>query len=367
MRANSSLALLALLMVAAGPHASTRGDEVGFSDIDVRLASYEESPAAAADSVHAAFLSDSEAPQTGARLVTYHRPLNGLMSGRGDQCPECALGGAWQFGPSSNCGTDCGYDTPDACSSCGSSEQTSCGCNESNLPSLCDICDIERRLLYGEVQIMWLRTHLMEDALGKLSEQYKFSPRVVVGYEDPCGIGARLRYWHYDHTTETLDNNDFLNFRFDVVDAEVTSRFAVRKTDLVVSGGFRWADIEASLNDEAVSTGMPGLTFAADLRTQICGGCSSQWAGVAGGRWSTLGGDWEGSSSSIIEPVRDDNMVVQELYAGVEYTCCTQKGHNIYARLTFEIQNWHSDAAAQLAGTDSIGFVGPGVHVGASY
>ena len=36
------------------------------------------------------------------------------------------------------------------------------------------------------------------------------------------------------------------------------------------------------------------------------------------------------------------------------------------ARFAFEMQNWHSDALAQSS-TDSIGFIGPGVHVGAEF
>jgi hypothetical protein len=228
--------------------------------------------------------------------------------------------------------------------------------------------DIRRRQVYAEVQVIWMRAHLMEDAIGKLSEQYKFSPRLVMGYEDPCGIGARLRYWHYDHTTEILGTNDDITFQFGVADIEVTSRFAIRKTDVVISGGGRWASIDVGLNDDFVNTDMMmGLTVAADVRTQICGGCNKQWAGIAGGRWSTLGGNWEGSGQGFVPSVRDDNIVVQELYGGVEYMCCTKRGRILYARLTFEIQNWHSDAAAQLAGTDSIGFVGPGIHVGGSF
>jgi hypothetical protein len=129
----------------------------------------------------------------------------------------------------------------------------------------------------------------------------------------------------------------------------------------------RWAEIELGVDGDSTSTGAPGLTFGGDGRIEVCRQCNSQWAGIGGARWTVLGGDWEGSSDGFVPPVRDDNMVVQEIYGGVEYMRQTSAGHTLFARLTFEIQNWHSDAMSQLSGTDSIGFIGPGVHAGATF
>jgi hypothetical protein len=228
-----------------------------------------------------------------------------------------------------------------------------------------DSCEGPGSVYYAEVEVMWLRAHLLEDAVGKLSEQYKWSPRVVAGYENAQGIGARGRWWHYGHETPILSGDD-IRFRFDVIDAEGTARFAMKKADLVVSAGARWADIEVEFDDDAISTGAIGLTAAADVRREICAGCNSQWAAIGGIRLSTLGGDWDGSGG-FIDDVRDDNIVCQELYAGFEYTQRTKAGHDIFMRLTFEMQNWHSDAFSQDAGADSVGFVGPGAHLGASF
>ena len=57
---------------------------------------------------------------------------------------------------------------------------------------------------------------------------------------------------------------------------------------------------------------------------------------------------------------------MEELYGGVEYIR-TYRDYDLYARLKFEIQNWHSDAVAQESGTDSIGFVGPGIELGTMF
>jgi hypothetical protein len=157
-----------------------------------------------------------------------------------------------------------------------------------------------------------------------------------------------------------------IRFEFDVFDLEATSRFRTRRSELVVGGGFRFANVEVVYDDEPVSNDMPGLTFAIDARTHLCGDCRSEWSAVYGGRISLLGGDWEGSEDALIAPVRDDNLVTQELYGGVEYVhrfpSC-----NMFGRLVFEMQNWHSDAMAESAGADSIGLVGPGIHAGATF
>jgi hypothetical protein len=250
----------------------------------------------------------------------------------------------------------------DGCATCPAG--SACGCE---MCQLNQSCEGPGSVYYAEVQTLFLRAHVLEDAVGKLSEQYDWSPRLVAGYENAHGVGARGRWWHYSQETPILGSGDDIKFQFDTIDLEATARFAMRKADLVVSGGARWANIDIEIDGDSISTGAPGLTFAADLRTEVCSGCNSQWAVIGGGRISTLGGDWEGSSSGLISRVRDDNIVVQEIYGGFEYTRCTKAGHSLFARLTFEIQNWHSDALAQDAGADSIGFVGPGFHAGASF
>jgi hypothetical protein len=77
-----------------------------------------------------------------------------------------------------------------------------------------------------------------------------------------------------------------------------------------------------------------------------------------------LGGDWEGDDNDLVEEVRDDNMVVQELYAGVEWACCGG-ACNWYARGVFEMQSWRSDALDE--NDASINFVGPAIHGGVTF
>jgi hypothetical protein len=256
------------------------------------------------------------------------------------------------------------YDDAGCCDG-GCCNPAGCNCGEH---CCCGNCGNQRAgMYYSEVQLMFMRAHVLEESLGKLSERYEFSPRFIVGYEAPSGLGVRARYWNYGRTTPNLaDDDDALRLEFDIVDVEGTSRFRTSHTDLIIAGGFRWADMEAEVDDETVDSQMPGITLAADLRSTLCRKCRSEWAGVCGVRWTLLGGDWEGDDDAFIEPNRDDNMNVQELYGGFEYLCHC-RGCDVYARVVFEVQNWHSDALGDTSATDSIGFVGPGMHAGMTF
>ena len=88
---------------------------------------------------------------------------------------------------------------------------------------------------------------------------------------------------------------------------------------------------------------------------------------VYGGRLSLLGGDWGSDGNDFItERHRDDNVVVHELYAGIEAARCF-RSCNVHARLAFEMQNWDSDVLSEAADIGTIGFVGPGIQIGAEF
>jgi hypothetical protein len=295
---------------------------------------------------------------------------------------EMAYGG--EGGPDGMCGDgyggcpygDCGYGCGDGgcyggCGDAGCYGGCECGgygCDQccGHQQGCYDDCHEKLCSCYFEVQNVFVRPHVNEDVVGKLSESYDWTPRFIAGFELPSGVGARGRYWSYDQDVLNLDNGDDLGLSWKVIDVEGTGRIRATHADLVFSGGFRFADIEIEEDDDTISSTMPGLTVAADGRTVFCRGCKSEWAGVAGVRWSLLGGDWEGDENEVADEVRDDNMVVNELYGGVEYSRCCGKC-NWYARAVFEMQNWHSDNFGENSATDTIGFVGPAIHGGVSF
>jgi hypothetical protein len=154
-----------------------------------------------------------------------------------------------------------------------------------------------------------------------------------------------------------------------VFDIEATHRFQAGRADVGLAVGMRIAGIDLEDDDEdRVGTDLIGMTLAADARTPLCNFAEGTVSWVYGGRLSILGGDWGGSPTSdfLPAPLRDDNVMAEEIYVGVEYAT-GHRGFNVRGRLAFEIQNWHSDVLAQEAGTDSIGFIGPGAHVGVAF
>jgi len=303
----------------------------------------------------AAYAGDGEALEE-EMIASDDQITDDLSRGMNGSCSACSSEGCSCDACQGGCDGDC-YG---GCNSCDCDPTNYCGdCNGD--------CGAGCGMYYAELQNMFMRAHVSEDVVGKLKEKYEYSPRVVLGYEAPSGLGGRVRYWNYTRTTNTVNNNDSLRFDLDVIDAEGTSRFSTKRADLLLSGGFRWADMNVVEDDEdEVDAEMPGITFAVDARAGICGDCRSQWSGVCGARWSILGGDWEGDSNDVISPTFDDNLTTHEIYGGFEYLC-HRCGYDLYARIVFEMQNWHSDALGETSATDSIGFVGPAIHGGISF
>jgi hypothetical protein len=254
-----------------------------------------------------------------------------------------------------------------------------CGCQSCTGCATC--CDAYCGNYYGEVHFLWFRPHASNYWVGKLSESHDFSARYVVGYEDRCGLGGRVRYWNLDDQVRVY-NPGTIVFELDVLDVEATNRFHFRRTDLVLAGGFRYAGWDLTCDDgQVVDLDAYGLTIAADARTPICRYGCNLWSFVYGGRLSVLAGEWRGSNNLIntvvTPPLRDDNLLVHELYAGVEYGYC-YCGYEWYMRATFEMQNWHSDVLSEpgvssgispisIGSTDSIVFMGPSLQLGVRY
>jgi len=226
-----------------------------------------------------------------------------------------------------------------------------------------------RAHVFADVEINFLRLHLMEEAVGKLSEKYEFSPRFIAGFMGLGPIDGRVRYWLYGRETQTLGGDDeAIRLEFEVLDLEGTHHFAGQRSEVVLAAGLRLANIELTDDDDAdAGTDLLGLTLAADGRTQLGSFDAGRLAWVYGGRLSILGGDWGGDEEHdlIEERVRDDNVVVHELYAGLEFAR-HYRNLQLRARLAFELQNWHSDVLAEND-AGSIGIVGPGVRVGAEF
>jgi hypothetical protein len=218
--------------------------------------------------------------------------------------------------------------------------------------------------LFADVELNFLRTHLNSGVVGKLSEKYEFSPRLIFGFRDAGPIDGRVRFWHYGRDTTALGNGP-IRVEFDVLDLEATHLFDGRRSEVLLSTGMRLAGIDITDNDnDSAGADLLGMTIGAEGRTCLCSFQGGLVSWIYGGRMSILGGDWGAEAGSDFLPglTQDDNLVVHELSTGIDYAV-RHRGFDFHARLGFEMQNWHSDALSP----DSIGLIGPGFQFGAEF
>jgi hypothetical protein len=232
-------------------------------------------------------------------------------------------------------------------------------------------CDVPRARaqVSADVELMWLRPQIAETTAGKLSEELQFSPRIILGLRGAGNFDGRIRYWRYDRESDVLGTDEDIRIKFEVFDFEAVHQFAARKSEITVSAGLRLARIHLSdLEDARCSTNLLGLTMAADGMTPLGNYPAGHLGLVYGGRLSILGGKWntDGNSQFIDQRVRNDNVLVHELYGGVELAR-QLRAFDVHVRFLYEMQNWHSDALAQDGDLESIGVLGPAVQIGAVY
>lgn len=227
----------------------------------------------------------------------------------------------------------------------------------------------DRPHLSADVDFMLLRPQVTETAIGKLSEQYEFSPRIILDLRGVGNLEGRVRFWHYDRPSDVLGSNEEVRFRFNVLDIEAVHRFSGGRSDLDLSAGLRLAGMHLTdTGGNGSGADLIGLTVAGDGLTPLGLFPGGHLGLVYGGRFSILGGNWGGADNSLIlnHQVRNDNVLAEELYAGVELarrfrTC------EIRMRALYEMQNWRSDALSENANLDSIGFFGPGLQLGVDF
>jgi len=231
-------------------------------------------------------------------------------------------------------------------------------------------CDDQRAHFSADVELLFLRPRITEGPVGNLSQTYNFSPRFILEARNGAGLDVRARYWHYGRGTDALSNSDGqIRLEFDVLDLEAVHRMSWRRSDLALSAGLRMANLKLTDPiDESCGSHPLGLTMAADGLVQLCCLQNGYCGWVYGGRFSILGGDWDGDENSVFinREVADDNILASELYIGLE--CARKCGNcNVGGRVLFELQDWDSDALASYASIQSIGFLGPALQVGVEF
>lgn len=211
---------------------------------------------------------------------------------------------------------------------------------------------------------------------GGYNWNYEYTPRVWLGYVGESGLGARARYWQFDHTSggALLDidqgNGNFLTIatnnrlRLYTIDAEVTQRAALGRFLFNFAAGGRYVEFGNTIN---ASLSAQGLTGAARLGVNFVGGgptlAAEAWRPLFGGfalygngRASLLYGNAVTSLQSDVgnnplgQQLRQATLLpIFETQLGLQWTKLLAGGATFFVRSGVEAQLW--DGVGRLPNT----------------
>jgi hypothetical protein len=254
------------------------------------------------------------------------------------------------------CNTGC-------CDSCCDSCCSSC-CNT----CCCDPCCRPAGVI-GGAELLFLKPHNSAGIAGVNTDfeyDYEFAHRVWAGFQGSDGLGARIRYFEFNHTVSGPDavvagNTDSINYDTYVIDLEFVDSMSLGcYWDASWYGGFRYVefDQEAATRNAAnvITDGRAqdwsgyGLTVGGELRRCIGNGL----AGFVNTRGSVIMADENDEvvvGGAFVRPPAggdfefDNVYYIWEAQMGAQATRELQMGGYAFARAAFEVQIW--DNAAQ--------------------
>lgn len=205
---------------------------------------------------------------------------------------------------------------------------------------------------------------------GSFAWNYQYSPRVWLGYVGESGLGARARYWQFDHTSggATLDidqgNGNFLTIatnnrlRIYTIDAEVTQRVGLGRFLFNFAAGGRYAEFGNGINANTSFQGQPagtgflglnfrggGPTLAAEAWRPLIGGLALYGNGRASllyGNSTTTFASSDGNGPFIQQLSQATLLPIFETQLGVQWTTVLAGGSTFFVRTGIEAQLWNS-------------------------
>ena len=255
---------------------------------------------------------------------------------------EAALGGG---GGCSSCDSgSCGGGCGDSCGSCCS------GC--------CDPCCRPAGVI-GGAELLFLKPHHSMGIRGALDTDmdysYEIAPRIWAGYQGSDGLGWRVRYFEFNHTTsvDLGGVTDSVNYDTYVLDLEFVDSMSLGcYWDASFFGGFRYVEFDEErvarvttagtiLAGQGFDTAGYGLTLGGELRRCIGNGL----AGFANTRASVIMGDESevfavNGAWATLDNELDNIYYIWEAQSGVQWTNELQSGGYLFARAAVEVQFW---------------------------
>jgi hypothetical protein len=303
-----------------------------------------------------------------------------------------AYEGATVSAANSYLGGDCGCAS--ACDTCGG------GCYDSCCGSCCDSCCDPGLLggwgFFSEAELLFLRYHRADGVrIGTEADEageFDFEPatRFSLGTVAPGGIGARVRWFDYDHhETIELPGNG-LGVDTYTLDFELFEAFALNQNwAMEISGGVRYVNFQEAMidSDETRLNGFngAGLITGVEARRAV-GGLGLLYART---RLAVVQDDKIVYNSDAVlgetQSVRliDTTGGMLELAVGSEVNYALAAGPVLFARSGLEWHNWWNfssnfatvddaviggvDTESIFSGASDVGFGGFTFSLGMSY
>lgn len=163
-----------------------------------------------------------------------------------------------QFGGSGSGCTDCDYGPQNGHCAC----STGCGCP----PVTC-----RAPAWYAGYELTFLQAHVSIPVIlpGGWDDEYGAGNRFILGYDHGNGIGARLRFWMFNHGLDAELVPLGVGIDMDVADAEITLQNRLSSWDVLLSGGVRYARTEFSAGPTELYFEGTGPTVSLEARRDI--------------------------------------------------------------------------------------------------
>ena len=211
---------------------------------------------------------------------------------------------------------------------------------------------------------------------GSLEDGLQLAPRIYLGVEGEGGLGARMRWWTFDHILgySGVGDGEFgavpilgtVRLDLDTLDAEVTQRGSFFNWDLQLAGGVRyahvgagtsgfgleaaeWSEVQIDFLEPKLVFDGAGPTIALQARRPLG---ETGFSLVGGGRTSLVYGDvdyrtpfWLNGTTTI------DNVTLQiwEIQLGAQYEAQIADAVTAVVGVAWEAQRWDSDVMGNFA------------------
>jgi hypothetical protein len=226
-------------------------------------------------------------------------------------------------------------------------------------------------------EIIPVNSHVVHPDFGSWTDDGGLALRLIVGYEDPRGLGVRGRFWGMGQDVEAYSED--VELRAGAFDLDLYKRFYIDDSELVLGGGGSGRSLEfrqqgnghSRFRGDGLSLFVEGFVPLMDFPKSALGQVGRARVTLTTGNWddtSDQGPNGVPGPENIVPGTDHDSMTVVEFAWGLEYRRRFGDGedHSWYIALMAEHQRWQSDWMANFMGS-SISFTGLNISTGVSW